>query len=471
MTVRVRRIGANAMRTMNRIGNMLLNREKSAGRRWAAARTARATAALAAISLLGASTGRADEFGLSRGKQAALTVDKGRITFSRDPGLTLLPDPRCPNVSSIRIGTASGAGADVTLPCQYWTYGGRNKFVYEEPLGAAAGIRRVVWKSVSLQIDLGGDSFVPPPGPADLIEVEINVGQDAAGIGPHQYCGRFTEPLLNEANAMIFVGGASCFSAPGATKTFTPTPQPTPTPTPESFRVFRADTVKLVDPHTFNPCASETTALINTGLTLAINNTDLNFVIRFEPFDPSAVVGAVSVGLADCVTTSSCGESAGAPLTAVAYENHGAGATCLQALAGTVGKNNSTPYAPPAPNVVNDAGQKCWVANVPSMVLEFGDVIMPLGSVKVASRYGANPNDLTQGLLMGYLTKAAASTIDLPAPFLGTTLADHLRDGDNCPTPQPEDTIDDRDANPGGPGDGWWLYLNFTAKKITWTEP
>ena len=78
--------------------------------------------------------------------------------------------------------------------------------------------------------------------------------------------------------------------------------------------------------------------------------------------------------------------------------------------------------------------------------------------------------DLTNGLLMGFITEANADVTLLPAgtPLVGGDPLSSILPGGtgNC------SGIDAREIGPDGAGGttlGWWLYLNFTAPQVPYT--
>lgn len=431
--------------------------------------SARTAPVLALMALVGfAYAARADQFGLDRGTLAAFTQSEGAVTFTRDPGLTLFPDPRCPNTSTLRIGTSADAGNTVPLPCGSWSFA-KNKFVYADASAAAGGVTSIVWKSVNLQVELGGPSFVPPTGPVDYVEFELAVGKDPDGVGPHKYCGRFTEAGINEPTALSFTGGLSCYADPTAT------PVPTPTPTPNLTTAFRINSAQLADPHAFLPnCGNDIAVVVNQLLTNAVSGNppppngvyDLGFVVVFDSLDPQAGDAAVSVGVADCVLgdPSDCSGIPGNALQSGAYVNQASG-TCLAPAGGTTGLNNSGSYpAAPATVASSTAGADgCWSTSVPNLVLTFSGITLPMGNVQIAAQYAGTPaTGLSNGLLKGFVTTAAADNVPVPQLGAGVSLADLLDDNPGCATDG-----DDRDA-----GDtGWWFYVHFTAVPATWTGP
>src|SRR5262245_29868685 len=92
-----------------------------------------------------AATVLADEFNLTHGESAHFTATEGLIRFDRERGVTLFPDPRCPNSASLRITTSAYDSGDIVLPCTGWTFL-KNRYVYKDDLGLVAGVTWIEWK-------------------------------------------------------------------------------------------------------------------------------------------------------------------------------------------------------------------------------------------------------------------------------------------------------------------------------------
>jgi len=78
---------------------------------------------------------------------------------------------------------------------------------------------------------------------------------------------------------------------------------------------------------------------------------------------------------------------------------------------------------------------------------------------------GAAPDDLTKGLIVGFLREVDANNIFLPPsyPIVGGQSISVLLPGGagNCAV------WTDKDMN--GQDPGWWFFLNFTAENVPWT--
>lgn len=100
--------------------------------------------------------------------------------------------------------------------------------------------------------------------------------------------------------------------------------------------------------------------------------------------------------------------------------------------------------------------------------MSIADIDLELIQTTVAATYNADPaTELVDGLLVGFLTKAAADAaeIEIDAPLVGGTysISDFLKGGGGCGSGT---DLDDLDGEPG-----WWFYLDFEAKIVdAWQE-
>lgn len=118
---------------------------------------------------------------------------------------------------------------------------------------------------------------------------------------------------------------------------------------------------------------------------------------------------------------------------------------------------------PYTPAVTSPSGPGFVTATF-SWTLTVGPVTVPLQDVQIGASYVGDPaTQLSNGLLMGFLSEAVA---DATMVNLGTgpvPLSSLLPGGTgNCAA------HDDRDTGPGG-ASGWWFYFNFTALPVTYT--
>jgi hypothetical protein len=92
--------------------------------------------------------------------------------------------------------------------------------------------------------------------------------------------------------------------------------------------------------------------------------------------------------------------------------------------------------------------------------MDLGGIKVQVTAARVSATYQGQPAALVKGLLAGFVTRAAAMQAILPAdagPMVaGDSLATYIRMRDY-----------DQSSSPNGE-DGFWMYLNFVAKPITY---
>jgi len=233
---------------------------------------------------------------------------------------------------------------------------------------------------------------------------------------------------------------------------------------------FRMDTLLLRDPHAYTSvffsCADITGQLNGVFDDLITTdddgdgNLDLSIVSLFKPFDSGATSTPVDIIFADCtdpIATTTC-TVAGTPINSTAT-NQSAG-TCLVPVPGTTGGYSPAITTPDAP---------CFVTDKETLTIDANGLIITLNDAQVAATYISDTN-LTNGLLMGFITEANADATLLPAgtPIVGGDPLSSILPGGtgNC------NGGDARDMGPDGSGGttiGWWLYLNFTSVQVPYT--
>jgi hypothetical protein len=95
--------------------------------------------------------------------------------------------------------------------------------------------------------------------------------------------------------------------------------------------------------------------------------------------------------------------------------------------------------------------------------LNLGGVDVPVVAARVGATYRASPEPaLVNGLIAGFVTNTTAMQTRLPdeaGPLAaGSSLSDFVKQQDH-----------DRAASPTDE-DGFWIYMNFVAKQIVYTQ-
>jgi hypothetical protein len=132
---------------------------------------------------------------------------------------------------------------------------------------------------------------------------------------------------------------------------------------------------------------------------------------------------------------------------------------CLSPIPGTV-SYQPAPAKPVGP---------CFVSDPQPLTVNLGGLPVTLDAAQIASTYVGQPAEsLTKGLIMGFLSEADAENIVIPddVPFVGGKPLASLFPGGkgNCSNKNA------RDLGPDGVTLGWWVYLDFTAAPVGWTD-
>jgi hypothetical protein len=242
---------------------------------------------------------------------------------------------------------------------------------------------------------------------------------------------------------------------------------------PVAPTAYRLDAVTLQDPHVFldllGACV-DVTDQVNTAISDKLTkdadhdgNLDYSLVLLFAPLDQTPGDMPTGTFVTASCTAPAAGTTcngAGASRASATVTNLGSG-TCLAPAAGTTTHS----YTPP----VNAPAAPCFSSASTSYSFTAGGANITLEDAELAAAYGGNPaTSLTHGLMRGFLRQADADLImvdlsaigdglvplgQLFAGGLGSCVGDHS----------------DRDTGPNGEP-GWYLYFNFTAVKVAYTE-
>jgi hypothetical protein len=185
---------------------------------------------------------------------------------------------------------------------------------------------------------------------------------------------------------------------------------------------------------------------------------DVSLLQRFSPLDASAPSTSLELSEGLCTlpaATTTCSPDPSGSVTATMATN--SLASCLAVLPGT-----SSGYTPP----IAIPGAVCFATPALSLTLEILGIPIVLEDVRIAATYAGDPiGALGSGLIRGFLRESDAMSITIPAsiPHVGGRALSSLLKGGvgTC------GSGDDRDVGPGGAA-GWYLYLNFASKLLSY---
>lgn len=234
---------------------------------------------------------------------------------------------------------------------------------------------------------------------------------------------------------------------------------------------FMLTDLDVRDPHMFANVfgCTDITSFVNPQFQDAIQDDedtdgllDLSLLAVFRPLAQTAATGTVDFLEADCTapfSSTSCQAAVGATSVAFTYTNQTTG-TCLDVVPGTA----RATYTP----AISKPTSPCFATDAKDITLDLNGILVTLKDARFGATYvGVPATSLTNGLIRGFLTEATAESVILPAnlPLVGgDSLASVLRGySTNCMTGS------DMDTHPTL-GSGWWLYLNFPAAKVPFTQ-
>ena len=187
---------------------------------------------------------------------------------------------------------------------------------------------------------------------------------------------------------------------------------------------------------------------------------DLSLMLLFRPFDTDAVGEIVDARNGACVPpagATSCHVHTSGTEVRGNYDGLPNG-PCL-----TIDPGDTSGYSPG----ITEPTAPCFTTATQNLYFTvFGDQPLHLRDAQISAHtVGTAPDDLTEGLIVGFLREVDADAIFLPAsyPIVGGQPISVLLPGGtgNC------FGGDDKDMN--GVYTGWWFFLNFTAENVPWT--
>ena len=246
---------------------------------------------------------------------------------------------------------------------------------------------------------------------------------------------------------------------------------------PDATAAFRITRLALVDPHTYSGDAlkcQDSTATFNQIFAENINNFNTNTTLVLHPLDPAVGSGTtMEIVRAMCVDGSpvNCTDKDVPIDTIVAADfNNSEGGTCGNPVA----KSLNDSYHVDPTRALNKPTSPCFLsALIPSLSLQLApELSMPLSNVQIYAAYDLDvqpkPQQLVSGVIFGFLPSGVAMTSigNLNgAPFLPWSF---FAGGGGC-QPNLATPINDIDTV-ASPGDGVWMYFNFTAERVAWAS-
>jgi hypothetical protein len=303
-----------------------------------------------------------------------------------------------------------------------------------------------------------------------------DAGVGLAGTGPSQPApgvqgpaavggeGARTQPPGSAASVPVMAAASAAgATSPQLPAAGAPAAGPAQQQPPATFRITE---LSLRDPHIFVGTSDITDAPV---LGMSVNRSlipdqlgmdadkdgflDASLVLTLTPGDAMATTAGsqLSMSSASCPTTLSAPCTPAAGLSARWTVEQRASGECLSPLPMTTSAYSPPVAAPAAP---------CFVTtDAADMTIDLGGIKIQVTAARVGATYQMQPRPaLTQGLIAGFVTNAAAMAAVVPSsagpPVAGSSLSTFVRQRDH-----------DQAASPNMQ-DGFWMYLNFVAEPV-----
>jgi hypothetical protein len=231
---------------------------------------------------------------------------------------------------------------------------------------------------------------------------------------------------------------------------------------------FRLSEAQLADPHIFVSLGFciDVTSQLNSQVGGTLNKDgngdgllDLSILNVFRPLNPAAPATDIEVGMADCSVPpdTSCAMNPSTAVVAPAEQK--TEGTCLGPIPGTA----------PAGSGVAVATAPCYASEATDLSFSLSGIDLDLQGARVGGTFADSAvTGITNGLAAGFVSEAQANNIRLPAdlPLVGGKPLSSVLPGGagSC------QKSDGRDIGPDGTTRGWYVYLNFSASEVGFTE-
>lgn len=228
---------------------------------------------------------------------------------------------------------------------------------------------------------------------------------------------------------------------------------------PSDLDAFRIGTIQFRDPHFFAPVLGDVTAsVVNTGLNENISQDDpdepdgyldLGWVLLFDELDQGdGATNAFTFANARCTAPVDGTECSLVPGTMMydAPAEVTASGSCGAIDQGHLSSYDTEP-GPPTPTP-----GPCFTATGVDITVIGTSFELPLTDVSAAAQFSGDPAQaLIEGNMVGFLHEDTAAQTQVNLAGIGSIpISGLLRE-------------EDKD------GDGWWMYLSFTAQRTSWS--
>jgi hypothetical protein len=236
---------------------------------------------------------------------------------------------------------------------------------------------------------------------------------------------------------------------------------------PQPATAYRITQLEMRDPHAYfsgiGGSCNDSNNIANDALQRPIDHDDNNdgyfddsqvIVLRPLAQDDGAMTPVSVYFKAQCTTNATtCKPGPLAPGNDTATS--AATGTCLSSIAGTV-----KPYNP----AVMSATGPCFSIGAVNVTASVFGTQVPLQQLQVGATYMGSPaTGMMNGIIRGFLTQADADATSIAFGPFPARLSSFLPGGqNNCANFSDKDTL--------GATQGWWLYFNFTAEAVPWSE-
>ncbi len=228
---------------------------------------------------------------------------------------------------------------------------------------------------------------------------------------------------------------------------------------------FRLNTIEMVDPSIYAliPECDNILPIVNVGLLgPEIDKGEINAALLFPNYDADAENAELIVQRVQCDVPGKMCYRDGPSIYGFFGNNYAS--SCLEIPEQAISPSNR-PF-------LNDPTAPCFLSLEGTIYIDIGETFgqIEMRNARIAATYDdpQDPQSLTSGVMRGFVTEEQARELAFEYGGINSTVWQLVHSGESClGAVEPYDT--EFEMIDGEMTNGFWLYLNFTGERVTWT--
>ncbi len=297
-----------------------------------------------------------------------------------------------------------------------------------------------------------------------------NVGLVGLALVSVTVTGCFRGEFLNRTceelgNCDVGTTTGATSSTSGSTSTSGDTDPGTTTELGDDVLAFRLNTIEMVDPgiYAMIPGCENILPILNVAvLGPELDKGEVNVAMLFPDYDADAENGEIIVQRVQCDVPEKMCYRDGPSIYGFFGNNYAS--SCLEIPVDAIDPDNLLN--------LNDPSAPCFLSLEGTIYIDIVETVgqIQMRNARIAATYDdpQNPQSLTSGVMRGFVTEEQARMIDFDYGGITASVWEMVHSGESClGAVPPYDT--EFEMIDGEMTNGFWLYLNFTGERVSWT--